>query len=151
MTEIHTLEKNSRLWDETIAYAENCSWRAGKELARQMRGDCFRGFERVFAVCEDGSIAGFCTLTEKDELLPEYPYTPLIGFMFVGEEFRGRRLSEKLIHGVLRYAESAGFDKVYVMSGETGLYEKYGFVKLGDFGTIYGEEEQLFVIGTLGE
>ena len=30
------------------------------------------------------------------------------------------------------------------MSGEVGLYEKYGFRKIGDYGTIYGSVEQLF-------
>ncbi len=28
--------------------------------------------------------------------------------------------------------------------GEQGLYEKYGFMKLGDFETIYGGMDQLF-------
>lgn len=31
------------------------------------------------------------------------------------------------------------------MSGEVGLYEKYGFEKLGDNATIYGTTDQLFV------
>lgn len=31
------------------------------------------------------------------------------------------------------------------MSGEIGLYEKYGFIKLGDYKTVYGSIEQLFV------
>lgn len=146
--EINIAEKGSALWEQTIAYAESCSWRAGRELARQMRGDCFRGFERVFAASENGHIVGFCTLTEKDELPPEYPYTPFIGFIFVGEDFRGRRVSEKMILTVLGYAASAGFEKVYLMSGEVGLYEKYGFVKMGEYDSIYGEKEQLFVIGT---
>lgn len=26
----------------------------------------------------------------------------------------------------------------YILSGEIGLYEKYGFVKIGDYKTIYG-------------
>ena len=146
--EINALEKGSALWEQTIAYAESCSWRAGRELARQMREDCFHGFERVFAASENGKTAGFCTLTAKDELPPEYPYTPFIGFIFVGEDFRGRRVSEQMIRKVLEYAESAGFEKVCLMSGETGLYEKYGFEKMGEYDTIYGEKDQLFVIGT---
>ena len=34
---------------------------------------------------------------------------------------------------------------IYIMSGEIGLYEKYGFVKLGDYKTVYGSVDQLFV------
>ena len=38
-----------------------------------------------------------------------------------------------------------GFSKIYIMSGETGLYEKYGFEFIGMYKTIYDSEEQLFV------
>ena len=31
------------------------------------------------------------------------------------------------------------------------LYEKYGFVKLGDYRTVYGSTDQLFVRGTREE
>ena len=34
------------------------------------------------------------------------------------------------------------------MSGEKGLYEKYGFRYMGDYGTVYGNKEQLFVKDT---
>ena len=146
MIEIIIPEKNSRLWQDTAAFAENCSWRAGKELARLMAEDAFANWERVFAAFEDGIPVGFCTLTEKDELLPKYPYTPLIGFVFVDEAHRGKRISQKLIEAVLVYAKSIGYDKIYIMSGEKGLYEKYGFVGMGEYETIYGEKEQLLVI-----
>ena len=39
-----------------------------------------------------------------------------------------------------------GYQKLYIMSGETGFYEKYGFVKLGDYETIYGDTDQLLVM-----
>ena len=146
--EIKIPEKNSVLWFDTIDFAEKCSWRAGKELARLMREDCFNDLESVFTVVHDNNIIGFCTLSEKDELPPEYPFTPFIGFVFVDENYRGRRVSEKLIKQVIIYAKNAGFDNVYIMSSETGFYEKYGFEKIGDYDTIYGEIEQLFVIST---
>ena len=142
--EVRIAEKGSALWNELITYAENCSWRAGKELARLMREDKFRDWERVFAVRVNGRIAGFCTLAAKDAIPPELPYTPFIGFVFVDENFRGKRLSEQLIRKAVGYARETGFDKVYLVSGEVGLYEKYGFTKKGDLETIYGETEQLF-------
>ncbi len=40
--------------------------------------------------------------------------------------------------------------KKYISSaGEIGLYEKYGFEKLGDYETIYGSIDQLFVKSTI--
>lgn len=144
--EIKALTSKHEKWDTVAVYADNCSWRAGKELARLMREDIFKDWERVFAAFEGGEPVGFCTLKEKDELHAKYPYTPLIGFVFVDEAHRGKRLSEKMIGKALEYAKSIGYDKVYIMSGESGLYEKYGFVCMGDFESVYGGTEQLFVI-----
>ena len=144
--EIHTMTNTHKKWERTAAFAEKCSWSAGKNLAQLMRKDFFKDWERVFAAFENEEPVGFCTLSEKDELAPEYPYTPLIGFVFVDEAHRGKRISEQMINTVLGYAKSIGYDKVYVMSGEKGLYEKYGFSYMGDFESIYGGKDQLFVI-----
>ena len=143
---IYTMTNNHEKWDSVAAFAEKCSWGAGKKLAELMRKDFFKDWERVFAAFEDEEPVGFCTLTEKDELDPKYPYSPLIGFVFVDEAHRGKRISEQMINTVLGYAKSIGYDKVYVMSGEKGLYEKYGFSYMGDFESIYGGKDQLFVI-----
>ena len=71
-------------------------------------------------------------------------YTPFIGFMFVDEKCRGQRVSEKLIEVASEYAKTIGYETIYIMSGEVGLYEKYGFEKISDEETIYGTVDQLF-------
>ena len=50
--------------------------------------------------------------------------------MFVDEDFRGNRISRQLIECAAGYAKEVGFTKVYIPSGITGLYEKYGFQKI---------------------
>ena len=146
MTEVFTMAAGHPRWEETAAFAEQCSWRAGPALARQMRSGVLTDWERVFAVAEDGRIAGFCTLTRYDELPPERGLSPFVGFVFVDEAFRGRRLSGRLIEEAARYAASLGFANLYVMSGEEGLYEKFGFAPIGWEKTIYGPTERLFVL-----
>lgn len=64
--------------------------------------------------------------------------------MFVDEKYRGHRLSGKLIDVACGIAKDQGFLTIYVMSGEVGLYEKYGFEKIGYYATIYGTTNQLF-------
>lgn len=145
--EIKILTNTHEKWESVATFAENCSWRAGKYLANLMRINSFKDWERVFAAFDGDDPMGFCTLTEKDELDPKYPYSPLIGFVFVDESFRGRRISEKMIHKAIEYSRSIGYNKIYIMSSEKGLYEKYGFVYIGDYENIYNEKEQLFMLG----
>lgn len=145
MTEIHLMTTEHTYWKETISLAEKCFWKAGSFLARKMQENEFKEWERVCAICVNGKVAGFSTFTESDELSEQYDFTPFIGFVFVDEQFRGKRLSEMMIQSIISYAKEIGYEKVYIMSGELGLYEKYGFVKLDNYETIYGSVDQLFV------
>ena len=142
--EIRLLKKGDHFWTETIDFADKCSWRAGPYLADRMRKNFFQAEERVLAAIEDNKIIGYCTFALKDELPEEYEYSPFVGFVFVGEANRGNHLSEKMIMAASEYAKSLGYSRIYILSGECGLYEKYGFEKLGDFKTIYGTTDQLF-------
>jgi len=144
LLEIQMMQKGHDLWDKTASYAQSCSWKAGPYLAERMKMDDFKGWERVVVAVENDAIVGYCTFSERDELPEEYDYSPFIGFVFVDEQYRGKRISEKMIRQILSYAGSLGFQKVYIMSGEQGIYEKYGFEKIGDFPTVHGTTDQLF-------
>lgn len=144
MIEILGMTVGHAYWQKTMQFAETCSWRAGPYLANEMRKGAFHDWERVFAAVINGEIIGFCTLMKYDELPESYGYSPFIGFVFVREEYRGNRLSERMIEAVVEYAGSIGFEKIYLMSGEKGLYEKFGFRKIGDFPTIFNTIDQLF-------
>ena len=131
------------LWERIAVYAENCSWGAGRNLARDMRMGKFTEWERVFAAMDGERPAGFCTLAKTD-CIPDKDITPFIGYVFVGEEYRGRRLSGLLTAEACRTAADLGFPVVYLVSGEIGLYEKYGFEKIGDRMASYGKMAQVF-------
>ena len=145
MINILAIKQGNNNWNETISFAENCSWIAGPLLAELMRGNRFLAWERVFVACEEDQIVGFCTFTKKDEMPDKYDFSPFIGFVFVDEKYRGKRISEMMIKAATKYAEECGYEAIYLMSGIIGLYEKYGFSKLGDYETIYGTPDQLFV------
>ncbi len=145
MIEIYSMAQGHKYWNETISLAAKCSWKAGSYLAEKMKNNEFAEWERVFVASVDGKVVGFCTLVEKDELPAKYEFTPFIGFLFVDEQYRGKRLSELMLKSAISYAQALGYEKIYIMSGEIGLYEKYGFEKLGNYETIYGTIDQLFV------
>ena len=77
-----------------------------------MQGNEFNEWERVCAICENGKVAGFSTFTERDELSEQYGFTPFIGFVFVDEKYRGKRLSERMIQHIISYAKRLGYEKV---------------------------------------
>ena len=57
--------------------------------------------------------------------LPEiYPW---ISCVFVSEEYRGNKISEKLINFANKYAKEIGFNRTYIPTEHIGLYEKYGY------------------------
>lgn len=145
LIEVHLMTAEHACWKETISLAKKCSWKAGPFLAEKMEKNDFLAWERVCAVCVDGVVAGYSAFAEKDELPEQYGFTPFIGFVFVDEQYRGRRLSGMMIQNINSYARKLGYEKIYIASGEIGLYEKYGFIKLGDYETVYGNTEQLFV------
>lgn len=142
--EISIITNTHPLWDATISFAEACSWKAGPFLAQRMRNNEFADIERVIVATEGNKPVAYCTFALKDELPETSEYTPFIGFMFVDEKCRGKRISEKLIEVASEYAKSLGYKTIYILSGEIGLYEKYGFEKICDAETIYGTVDQLF-------
>ena len=79
-------QSNSNLWNQTIAYANNCPWNVGKHLAKLLEQDEFRDFEGVFIALSGNKIIGFCTFLETD-YYPENRYFPWISSIFVDEEY----------------------------------------------------------------
>ena len=57
MTQICAMDSSHEKWESVAAFAENCSWGAGKTLARLMRTGAFKAWERVFAAFENGKPA----------------------------------------------------------------------------------------------
>ncbi|KTD83509.1 GNAT family N-acetyltransferase [Paenibacillus etheri] len=106
--QIESIIYSNKLWQIVIEYAQECSWRAGTTLAKQMKECHFSDWERVFVALDGDHIAGYCALAKTD-CIPDIPYTPYIGFVFVGEQYRGNRLSEKLILSASAYAKGTGF------------------------------------------
>lgn len=141
---ITAITSSHELWCEVKNYAENCSWRAGKALFDDMDKDAFTEWERVIAAFDGNKICGYCTVTKKD-CLPDVPYTPYIGFIFVDEAYRGNRLSQRLIEYAMTYLKSVGFDRVHIVSDHENLYEKYGFEVADHKIAPWGSEEKIYM------
>ncbi len=132
------------LWETVARFAGECSWRAGKALCAEMSENAFSDWERVIVALEGTDIAGYCTV-KKSDCIPNVPYTPYIGYVFVDEKHRGHRLSQKLILHAMDYLKALGFSRVYLVSDHENLYEKYGFSVIDRQRAPWGEMEKIYI------
>jgi len=116
------------IWNDLIDYANSCDREAWPILAQKMKENSFSNWERIFVATKNGEIIWFCTFT-KEDWIPNCNYSPFIWFIFVDENHRWKRISEKLINAVEEYAKTLNFKKLYIVSDHKGLYEKYWFEK----------------------
>ena len=142
--EFKPITSSDELWCKVRNYAKDCSWKAGKALANSMDKEVFKDWERVIVAFDNEKICGYCTVAKKDCIL-DVSYTPYIGFLFVGEEYRGNRLSQNLIQYAINYLKTVGFDEVYIVSDHENLYEKYGFYAIDRKIAPWGSEEKIYM------
>ncbi|MDD6142528.1 MAG: GNAT family N-acetyltransferase [bacterium] len=137
------ITETDEIWEDVRAYAQACSWRAGASLAASMAAHTLADWERVAVALDGARICAFCTAAKTD-CIPDLPYTPYVGYVFVDEAYRGNRLSERLIQFCADYLKSVGFQELYLISDHVGLYEKYGFSVIDRQMAPWGSEEKIY-------
>ena len=141
--EVRRIAPDNPLWERLAAFAESCSWIAGKHLAGLMRTHTFEPWEAVFTATCGAEFAGFCTLLCAD-YYPDNRYSPWISTVFVAEPFRGHRLSSALIAAAEAHARACGFTRVYIPSDMTGFYERYGYTRIDRLVNYGGDTDNVF-------
>lgn len=145
MLEIRKVDKDTDLAGKLICFVENFSWEEVKgHILWKLRTWEFTDWETVFVAMADGQIVGMASIMKTDYYpLPEiYPW---ISCVFVAEEYRGHRISERLIDFANAYAKKAGFIRTYIPSEHIGLYEKYGYRYLKDIVNFGNGTDRLYV------
>lgn len=143
--EIKKVDRGTGLADNLIRFVENFSWKDVKDhMLSELRSWTFIDWETPFVAIVNGQIVGMAYIRKEDYYpLPEiYPW---ISGVFVTENFRRHRISEKLISFANEYAKENGFDRTYIPSIHVGLYEKYGYRYLKDIINYSNETDRLYV------
>lgn len=108
-----------------------------------MQAEYFTDWQRVIIGLIDNQIVGFATFVETDSI-ENTGYCPFIGYIYVDQKYRGKRISQLMINEAIGYAKTMEFKKVYIHSGEIGLYEKFGFKEIGKANSRLGELETIY-------
>ena len=141
---IKKVGKDTKMADELLDFVKNFSWNDVKEHTICVVENWeFEEWETPFIAMTGDRIVGMVTIMKSDYYpLPEiYPW---ISTLFVSEEYRGHRISEKLIDFANEYATELGFDKTYIPSEHIGLYEKYGYSYIKDIVNYGGGIDRLY-------
>lgn len=142
---IKKVDKDTKLVNKLIHFVENFSWEDVKEhMLAILRAWVFTDWETPFVAIVDGQIVGMVSIMKTDYYpLPEiYPW---ISSMFVTEDYRGNRISERLIDFANEYAKECGFVRTYIPTEYIGLYEKFGYHYLQDIINYGNGTDRLYV------
>ena len=134
--------------DHWLARLGKCRWSAGKLLYSLLKNGTSEQFlgvhPRVLMLIDGDKLVSFCTLAQKDDI-PDYRLTPWIGFVYTFPEYRGHRFVGKLIAKAERTAYAEGFRNIYISTGHTGLYEKYGYTFYEKQKDINGHNSRIYI------
>lgn len=142
---VRSVEKGTPLAEKLLDFVRHCSWTEVKEHMASLIGNWeFTGWETMFAAMEDEKIIGMASVMKEDYYpLPEI--SPWVSSVFVSEEYRGLRVSEKLIAAANDYLREQGFDRSYIPSCHVGLYERFGYSYVRDIVNYGGTADHLYV------
>ena len=141
---IKKVDKGTETAAALLEFVKGFSWEEVKEhTVRVVENWEFEEWETPFVAVANGCIVGMVTIMKTDYYpLPEiYPW---VSTLFVSEEFRGNRISERLIDYANEYAKRIGFDNTYIPSEHIGIYEKYGYTYVNDIINYGGDTDRLY-------
>ena len=143
---IQKVDKGSKLADELLSFIENSSWvQVKNHLAGLVKNWEFTDWETMFVATVDGKIVGMASAL-KEDYYPMPELCPWVSCLFVSEEYRGHRISEKLIDFANEYLKEQGFIKSYIPTPRenVGLYERYGYSFIKEITNYGGYEDLLY-------
>ena len=137
-------------WLRQIA---ECDWIAGQYLHTLLTENRFHALcgekARLLLLTDGTRLVSFCTYAQEDDI-PDCDLTPWLGFAWTHPDYRGRRLMGRLIARVKTLARDDGFEKLYISTEETGLYEKYGAEYLTGMKDRRGGDCRVYALDTYG-
>ena len=142
--EVFAVTADSPWREKAVAFAEGAPWAAAPGFAARLREYRYEDYEAPIIAVVDSRVAGFCCLSKTD-WLAESPEEPWTGAVFVGEAFRGQRISGQMVAYAESLAKAAGFSVMHIATGEVGLYEKYGYREAEKRLSVTGIPQRLLV------
>ena len=140
------ISENQAHWLEEIRKSD---WGAGQFLYSLLRDGKLKDTVGQTALVpmlideEANKLVSYCTFAPLDDIQPT-ELSPWVGFVYTFPEYRGHRYTGQ----VIRFAESLATvmekEYLYISTGHTGLYEKYGYEFFQFCKDIEGETSRVY-------
>ncbi len=103
---------------------------------------------KVFLLTDNRQLVSLCTLADVDDVR-DTGLNPWIGFVYTFPQYRGHRYMGILLEFAYITAQSDGARHIYISTGETGLYEKYGYSFYQIMKDMHGEDSRVYRIDVM--
>lgn len=136
--------ENKEHW---LSEIKKSDWGAGQFLYQLLSEGRLKdtvGTAALVPLLTDGEdLVAFCTFAPLDDIQPT-ELTPWIGFVYTFPEYRGHRYAGLLLDYAESLAAVMGREYIYISTGHTGLYEKYGYEFFKMDQDIGGEDSRVY-------
>ena len=126
---------------------QKSDWGAGQYLCELLRDHRLKELcgesTKVLMLADGEQLVSFCTYAEQDDIR-EPSLTPWVGFVYTFPAFRGNRYMGQLLDHAEVLARGEGHRCIYISTGETGLYEKYGYSFWKTMKDVNGEDSRVY-------
>ena len=126
---------------------QKSDWDAGQYLCELLRDHRLKELcgesTKVLMLADGEQLVSFCTYAEQDDIR-EPSLTPWVGFVYTFPAFRGNRYMGQLLDHAEVLARGEGHRCIYISTGETGLYEKYGYSFWKTMKDVNGEDSRVY-------
>ena len=126
---------------------QKSDWGAGQYLYELLRDHRLKELcgesTKVLLLADGEQLVSFCTYAEQDDIR-ESSLTPWVGFVYTFPAFRGNRYMGKLLDYAEVLARGEGHRYIHISTGETGLYEKYGYSFWKTMKDVNGEDSRVY-------
>ena len=126
---------------------KECDWEAAKFLVYLIENEKLEQLcgvnPKLFLLINDSQIISFCTFVFQDDVKDETLF-PWIGFVYTYPKYRGNRYFGLLLDHITNLAISLEYNKLYISTNESGLYEKYGFSYYKNMLDINGDDSRIY-------
>lgn len=112
-------------------------------MADVVKNNRLTDWETFFVATVNDKIVGMVSVM-KEDYYPLPQIGPWVSSVFVAEEYRGHRISGKLIAYANEYLKRQGFEKSFIPSELVGFYERYGYHYVTDITNYGGGTDHLY-------